>query len=442
MIRALVAAFLACNAFGAATIEFTRYCAGCKIWGAATVASHTGQFVVHGSGFPKRHVREANTNVVPLINVEPQMLAVTAERTKRAFLQELRQQDVFRDKIHAIILDFAAPSQPVQLISEVYLDGFQYRLAIPGRVEHTRLVRALTQTLLLEFGNRGSKRSAELPRWLIEGMTRQVLSSVVPTYVVNEEMSSVEVLGYDRLSYSRAYLSTNTPMTVQELSFHEGDPAQEQRFEACAHMMVHELLKLQGGPGLMVQFLRLLPHTLNWQTAFFQVYGRHFAGPLALEKWWMLAWTDQKNRPAQAIWPKETALDRLNALLLTSMETSVSTNSIPQRRDVPLQELLARGNYSVQRSIFSQKVQQLYFIGANLPAEVAPLARAYRETLENYLQRRGADEAQPGLKKDPEQRAQVLTRTAARALDQLDSAREDLKAGRPLDPRLVARRGR
>jgi hypothetical protein len=417
----------------------SSFCAGCGIWGSDTFVSHSKQFVVHGNAGAKLRGGEG-TNAMRLINLEPQIFAVTAERAKRALLQELGVADEFRDKIHGVVVDRMRPDSPIQLVSEVYSDGFQYRIGVPGRLEHTRLIRVLVQALLLEYANRGSKRCAELPRWLVEGMTRQVLSSTVPTYVLNESRSAVEILGYDRLSYTRDYLSTNRPMTVQELSFYNGSPAEEQRFAACAHMLVHELLEVRGGRTLMTRFLRALPRALNWQTAFYQVYGAHFSGALDFEKWWMLAWTDQKNRPGQEIWPVETGLTRLHALLLTSMETRSTTNNIPERREATLQEVLAQAEFGMQRAIFSQKVQQLFFASVNLPEEVLPLAQAYQETLERYVQKRAVNQYQPGLKYDPEQRTQLLVQATMKNLDELDRARQDLMQGRQVGSQRPGRR--
>lgn len=418
---------------------YTRLCASCGIWGAETISSHSGQFIVHGSSGTRLRPRDTGTNAAAYISVEAQSLAVTAERVKRAFLQELLAGDHFQDKVHAIVLDLAPPTQPIQIISQIFSDGLQYRMLVPGHVEHARLIRGLVQILLAEFANRGAHRCAELPRWLVEGMTRQVLASAVPTYVVNEVSSAVEVLGYDRLSYTRSFLSTNTPMTVQELSFYSGS-AEEERFAASAHLMVHELLKLKGGPGLMINFLRALPAGLNWQTAFYQVYGAHFNGALAFEKWWMLAWHDQKNRPKQEVWPRETGIARLDALLLTSMELRVSTNSIPQRRDATLQEVIERTGFSDQRAILSQTVQELFFASMNLPEDLREVAIAYQRTLIDYVQKRSVNEYQPGLKYDPAQREQTLVRATIKRLAELDIARQEVAAGRPLKRNILARR--
>lgn len=440
--RMLAAALFAAAGFCVESVSaersYTSFCAGCGVMGADTFVSHSKQFVVHGRAGTK--FRDGTTNTLTWINLEPQIFAITAERTKRAFLQELQAQDMFRDEVHAVVLDFMPPDRPIQLVSEIFLDGFEYRLGVPGRVEHTRLVRAVVQALLLEYANRGAKRCAELPRWLVEGMTRQVLSSTVPTYVVNESGSSAEVLGYDRLSYTRAYLSTNRPMTVQELSFYDGRVEDEERFQACAHMLVHELLQIRGGPGLLRQFLQLLPSALNWQTAFYHIYRGHFNGPLAFEKWWMLAWTDQRNRPAQEFWPLDLSLVRLNALLLTSMEFHMSTNSIPQRQDATLQEVISRADFATQRAIFSQKLQELFFASVSFPPEVLPLAQAYQNALEGYVQRRSLNQYQPGLKYDPEQRVQGLVQSTLKNLNELDFARKELEQGRPARAPRISKR--
>jgi hypothetical protein len=433
-------ALVASSAFAAEKVSYTRLCASCGIWGADTIVSHSGQFVVHGGAAPRVRPREFGTNSPALITIEPQTLAVTAERAKKAFLQELLAGDAFQDKVHAVVLDLAPPNQPIQLVSEIYLDGFQYRILAPGRVEHTRLVRALVQALMAEFANRGSRRCAELPRWLVEGMTRQVLASAVPTYVVNEEAAAVEVLGYDRLSYTRAFLSTNSPMSVQELSFYNGAAQDEERFAASAHLMVHELLKLKGGPALMSQLLRTLPNALNWQTAFYHVYRAHFATPLAFEKWWMLAWMDQQNRPGQELWPRDVGVARLDALLLTPLEVRMDTNSIPQRKDATLQEVIERAGFATQKEIFSHTVQELFFASMNLPKELREVAEAYQQALADYLQKRAVNEYQPGLKYDPAQREQALIKATLARLSELDQARKDVAEGRPPKRGALARR--
>jgi hypothetical protein len=415
--------------------SYTRFCATCGIWGADTIVSQSGQFIVHRSGGPSFPplVRVGDP---PLIECEPQLVAVTAERTKRAFLEEIGVPDTFRDKIHVVLLNRARPEQPIELVSHIHSDGFQYQIGLPLYLESSRLIKAVVQGILQEYSNRGAARSAELPTWLVEGMLRQLLSSVVPAPVVNRKPLTVERIGYDRLGATRGFLQTNVPLTIQELSFNNLgalSSIEQQRYESSAHLLVSELFRLRGGPALMGRFLQSLPQALNWQTAFHKVYQRYFRTPLDLEKWWMLSSLEVRNRQAREIWATPVSLERLEWLLRTPIEFRVSTNVIPQKRDATLQEVLASTDFGVQKELLGQKLQQIFFLSANLSPEVLPLATAYEQAIDNYVQKRALNEYQPSLKADPEQRVQLLLKSTAKIFDELDQAREDIRAGRTVN---------
>jgi len=425
-------------------VSYSRFCATCGIWGAETIVSQSGQFIVHGSGAPSFPPVEALPRPIPIFEMEPQLVAVTAERTKRAFLEELRLGDNFRDKVHIVLLTRASPDQGIGFVTHVHSDGFQYQIGLPGYLESGRMIKAIVQALLTEFANRPAHRNVELPTWLVEGMTRQLLSSVVPSPVVNRKPLTVERLGFDRLSLTRAVLQTNSPMTMQELSFSNlqaFNPAERLRYESCAHLLVYELLRLRGGTGLMARFLQALPQALNWQTAFFGVYHQYFQTPLDLEKWWMLCWMDVRNREDRQTFPTAVSLQRLEALLLTGTELRLNTNSIPHQHEATLQELLYATDFGVQKQLLGKKLQEIFFLSLSLSPEVMPIANGYQQTLETYLQKRSLNDYQPALKSDPEQRLQFLLKSTIKSLERLDRAREDLRAGRKPKLPETGRRG-
>jgi hypothetical protein len=263
-------------------------------------------------------------------------------------------------------------------------------------------------------------------------MLRQIQTGVMPTYVVNRKPMTIEVSGYDRLGATRDYLKTNAPMTLQDLSFADltrVTPEQREQFEASSHLLVHQLLRLKGGAQLMAQFLRTLPTTLNWQTAFYAVYKDHFAGPLEFEKWWMLNWVQFRNSQEREMWSMELTLDRLESVLLTAMEVRLDANSLPHYREATLQEFLQLADFATQKAILSQKIQQMYLMSLSVPTQAMPLWNRYAKVLEEYLQKRGND-TQPTLKREPEQRLQALLRGTLKTLDELDVARAELNAGR------------
>jgi hypothetical protein len=420
--------------------SYTRFCVTCGVWGVETFESESGQFIVHGSTSAK-FPPVIFTPDAPLVELEPQLVAMTAERVKRALLEELGIRDSYRDKIHVIVLDLARPDLPIGVVSRINSDGFQYQIRLPGFLEHDRLVKALVHALLLDLANRGSHRCAELPPWLVDGFSRQILSRVTPAFVANKTPVTFEIHGYDRLGGSRSFLRTNAPLSIQELSFGGSAPAsrlERQRFEASAHLFVFDLLRMRGGRALMVHFLQALPQTYNWQTALFSAYKAYFHTPLDLEKWWTLDCLDVRNHDKREIWPAPLSLQRLDSVLLTAMELRLRTNSIPERPEATLQEIIYATDFGVQKEIFGRKLEELFFLSINLAPEVRPLATAYGNVLEAYVQKRTTGEYQPGLKMDPEQRLQSLMKATITALDRLDRAREDLRSGRA--PKLVKTR--
>jgi hypothetical protein len=420
---------------------FSRFCASCGIAGADTVASQSGQFVVHG--VPGQLFAPARKeNEAPLIEAEPQLLAVTGERTRQAFLKELGQPDGFYNKVHVVVLPRARPEQPIQLVSHVYDDGFQYQLGVPAFLESSRMIKGFVQVVLQEFANRGSRRNAELPSWLVEGMNRQLRSTVFATPVLEQKplvsagaflAKPQEKIGFDRLGPTRLFFLTNAPLTIQELSFNNLptlSEAERNRYESSAHLLVNELLALRGGPVLMAAFTQSLPQALNWQTAFYAVYRQFFHTPLDLEKWWMLRCVEIQNRQAHQLWNLAFSLERLEALLRTPTEFRANTNSIPEHRDATIQQVLEQLDFGVQKDILGQKLQHIFFISVNLSPEVAPLASAYEQAIETYLERRALNDYQPALKSDPEQRRELLVKATIKSFDQLDQAREEIRAGR------------
>lgn len=426
----LGAGLTACAAEGPG---YTRFCASCGVWGADTFSSQSGQFLVHGRSAPRANPVSMNTNSLPLLQLEPPLLAVTADRIKRAFLQALGANDAYRDKIHFIILDLASPQHPISLVSRIFADGFQYQAGLPGQLETSRLVRTVVQSLLLDYANRGGRRVAELPPWLIEGMTLHVQSDVAPSLVMNRDPLTTERFGYDRLGATRQFLQTNSPMSIQELSFTrlpEASALDRARFENSAHLLVHELLRLQGGRALLGRFIQALPRSLNWQTAFFEVFRGHFQTPLDFEKWWALSWVNFRHHQERELWPLPLSLQKIDSLLLTPLEWRQDTNAIPAAREATLQEVLSQLEPAAQRAILAHKSQLLAFASLSLDPDAALLASAYREMLDSYLQKRFLGEGQPGLKSDPIQRQQALVKSALNSLDQLDRVRSDLKSGR------------
>jgi hypothetical protein len=409
------------------------------------ITSHTGQFIVHGEGPATPPPVVLGNDQAQTIDLEPQLAAMSAERIKRSILQIFRINDQYRDKIHLVLLDRAFRDQPIGMVATSFADGWKYEIITPARVESVKFIKAIVQAVLLEFANRNHRRGAELPSWLVEGLTQEIIADILPTAVLQTEpwvalqnnlwvlkdrkQSSREIVGVDQLKAAREFFKTNSCLTINQLSFGKVDWSNRDEarlYQASAQLFVHELLKFPNGPRLMAGFVASLPNTLNWQTIFLGVYRQHFARLLDVEKWWALVWLDFKNRESREVWPIDVSAHKLRAGLLTSIEVTAFTNSLPQRQEVGLPVVLEKADFSVQRQILGQKLQQLYFLSYTLAPEVAVIAGKYRSSIQEYLQKRAAD-VQPGLKMDPETRLQIMTKEAARTFTALDGQLQALE---------------
>lgn len=409
------------------TASYTKFCASCG-FATETFGSHSGQFSVHGSMVPLvPNVLLMNQNP-GLIEMEPQWVAATAERLKRALLNEMQLHDTYKHRIHISLVDSANPDESVRIVTKQYPDGFFYQVGMPTRMNSLRFVRAVVQTLLLELANRHGRRGVELPAWIVDGFTLQVLSSVQPTFVANKTPVTLEILGYDRVATSRRILRTNSVLTFHELSFPSTvSPAvAPEVFQACAHLFVNELLGLRDGPALMARFLAALPGALNWQTAFYQSYQPRFTRALDVEKWWALTAWEFQNREKPEKWPVGLSQGKLEAALQTALEYRASSNSLPELRQLRLQQLLSETDFSVQEDAIRLKLQQLYFLSFHLAPETIQLASAYDGLLSNYVKERSSLSIRPGLKSAPEAKLEALLKTTLRRLDELDERRQKL----------------
>lgn len=421
--------FFGWSAWAEPVSQLTRYCAVCGLLGVDTCASESGQFIVHAYPPPPFEDPTVRTNST-FFRLGPQFLAITAERTKRNFLQLLEVQDAFRGKIHIYISDRHRPEQPISIVTKQHTDGFEYLVGVPRYLAKDKLVKGLVQVLSLEYANRNSRRNSELPTWLVEGLTRELESSITPAFVGNRKPITIVTLGYDRLREARKFFQSNSCLSINELSFNNisklrpGDDELE-RYQYSAQLLVHSLLSFPNGPVLFRRFLQGLPASFNWQTVFHEVYKSHFPTPLAFEKWWALTWVDFHNRREHQIWPRTVSFQKLQATLLTPLEFHSETNAIPETRQVNLTQLLNETDFELQKAVIDYKIQQLFFLSFFLAPDAANLAYRYQETMKNYIDHKSMASYNPNVK-SPSGRQQRVLRNTLKELEALDTALRDL----------------
>ena len=387
------------------------------------VTSHTGQFIVHGQSSAEPAPIQTTPNGPVYVWLEPQILAVMAERIKAAFYAEIGHRPAYKDKAFLWLVPTRRRENPINIVSTAYSDGWRYQAQFPAIADQDNVIRGLLQLVMMEFTNRGYNRAGEIPTWLFEGMHQEILNSALPTYLVSRRVVMAEVRGFNRVETSRSIIKSNPRMSFHDLSFPRvnfNDPAQAAVFRANAHIALHELLKLNHGPALIAAFLRRTPEKLNWQTAFLEVFSRHFGRMLDVEKWWALTCVDIQGRDVQDLWPLNLSVQKLQSILTSSVEFRAQTNSLPVRREIALGDVLALESTALQKQVLERKSMELQFLAQQLAPEISAIALAYRAAMIEYLTDLQNLRVQPGLKQDPEQLRNLAVSSATAKLKEID----------------------
>ena len=405
--------------------------------------SLSGQFVVHGlqRTTPARLADTLATNAA-CVELRPALLAMSSERIKQALGRELRDSSPWQGKIHLVLRPASSAVDPVTIVSQRFRDGWNYRVELPQFVERTRYVRALVQTLLVEMANRqAGDRAAEIPVWLLEGLTQQLLASsemqlILPPpqlalrgLTINPVM--VEARRNEPLEAVRTNLRHQRPCSIEELSW----PTEEQItgdggdvYRSSAQLLVLELMRLDRGREYLRAMLDELAGCYNWQTAFFRAFQPHFRGPLDLEKWWALQQAHiAASAPGQLESPAES-WQRLDELLRVPVEVRRAPSELPSSGTVSLQVVLREWNQLRQTPALQTKLRELEHARLPTSPELGRLMEDYHQALSSFLRRRD----QVGLiltatTRDTNAKLRNLIGETVRQLNALDARRLALK---------------
>src|SRR5262249_14993107 len=181
----------------------------------------------------------------------------------------------------------------VRVAAVRYNDGWGYRVDLPERLEKVRFFSVAVQVILLEFANRAAVlHEAELPPWLAEGLATELMTVALTTLALEPgaEIAQRE-RNPDPLRNVREQLRQRPALKFDDLCM----PAPEQLageegtfYRVCAHLFVHELLRLRGGRDALRDMLTRLPENLNWQTTFLKSFAAHFSRLIEVDKWYAL----------------------------------------------------------------------------------------------------------------------------------------------------------
>ena len=386
--------------------------ADASVPGMLSANSDSGQFVVVASREPSplAALPEVATNQ-EFVRLDPAFLAVSAERVKNSLLQKLgiQSQEMQGGTIYLTLQPARALDENVDVFPSRFGGHWVYHVALPDVLPRERLARALTSVFLMDYANRNAGPNlAVVPAWLTEGLSQEMLAESmqdvilsVPGQTVNNipvERVSFTEHGVDSLASVRDILQTYSIVTFQQLCWPTdlelaGEDGGDYR--ASAQLFVNELLDLRDGPAKLRATIDSLPRFYNWQTAFFSAFHENFSTPLNVEKWWALQSVIFAARNPGPQWSPAVSREKLDQILSVAADFRSTSNSLPVRAEISLQDVIKNFNSEVQMQILHVKLQDLEVAQFRMTPSLAILAAEYRDALAGYLgeaqvNRRGA----------------------------------------------------
>jgi hypothetical protein len=400
----------------------------------ATTFSQSGQFVVSGPRPAKTPPLSPTTAGGLLRDLTPQTLAVSCERVKSELLRALALPDTWRagdgkvGKIFIVIDPSLRTNTPLAVAASPFESGWHFRIAFPPTLTEDRLVRTLTEALVLELSSRsGNQRLADPPLWFVEGLTQTILANSPATVALQPQSRGVTDVKLDEtLTAVRRELNRRAPLGFHEMSQPDISRMSERdwaSFSACAHLCVHELSRLPDGRARLVHWLGTLQKHWNWQTGFIEAFQPGFRSLLDAEKWWALTLANFTGRNPSSAWPAAFALRKLDEAL---QPVGVFANNGNRASRLTLDEVVRSWDFQNQVPLLRQLLRQLHAIRLTSPPEVTPIVFRYIDLLEDYLEVRGrlGSPSLPRGQLAPNPR--LVVRETAGRLRELDSQRAQL----------------
>ena len=305
----------------------------------------------------------AQSDEIPL---EPALLVVSCERMKGLFLQELGLKDEWRGKIELIINSSRPKDQGPSLTATHRLGGWSYELELPKNIQPRILVRSVMQTLLTEMANRkAGKQSADIPFWLVEGLSERLQAYHLPTFIVRPNVQSA---GYNKVTIEGMKAVQNglrgrAPLTFQQLSWPEWPDVtgkDQALYASCAELFFENLLRLDdGAASLRRMLLTEMPGRLNWQTAFLQAFHSHFPRLLDVEKWWALICTGFSEADPSQPWTGREYWHKLQEALDVPVDVYLAPSRMPAKARVTLQEVIQQWDAAAALPALLKTIREL-----------------------------------------------------------------------------------
>ena len=399
-----------------------------------SIRSQSGQFMVRGLplGAP---VSGFSTSVVQYLRLDPTLTAVSLERIRQTLVEAMLG---LKDKWHGSITVTTHPVQednPSTRITSVrYTDGWGYRVDLPERIDKEQFIDMAVRVILMEIANRAATaREAEMPPWLAEGLSAELQAGTLSTLAL-EPAPAMDRRGRkpDPLRSVREVLRRRPALKFDELNMPTVElvsGGNAELYRACAHLFVHELLRLRGGRDALRDMLVRLPENLNWQTAFLRSFASHFPRLIDVDKWYTLNVAHVSGRDPMSVWPLKTTWKQLDEILATKVQVRLAANELPIDTTVTLQRIVTEWEFTRQQPVLLQKVERLLALRPRAALELAELVDGYARVLQPYANGKPPRFQPSPLAASATRRLPAAVRNLLQQLDELDARREKLRDG-------------
>jgi hypothetical protein len=439
MMKIWVMAFCCCLAAGRAGAQPAA--------DVVTARSASGQFVALAprrpdlpmtmsqmSGVPGQWI--LNTTLQPdsdsKLPLDPFLLVISCERIKEALLVTLGRRDQWRGRI-TLVINPALPEDQSPVLEGVYdPSGWNYRLTLPSPIEPKLLFRAIVNALLMETANRrAGAQSAELPFWLVAGLSARLQADHLPTFLLRPQSRLVgDRITDPRVDPVRDQLRRQPPLTFQELCWPEAESLAGPNcdlYSACAQLFVDRLLRLQDGGRCLVAMIDKLPQHLNWQTSFLEAFSPHFARLLDVEKWWGLACVHFTDVDFASRFSPLDSWHILQQALDVPVEVHFNPDRLPAQAEITLQEVISTWQPAQAADALQRVAETLAGLRLRIAPVLRPLLERYLAAVQNYLGDTRPDRV-AWMGKDVQPQLAVARNTACKELDALDAQRTALRS--------------
>lgn len=407
-----------------------------------------GQFIVRGVPFPPSVApsREGNIRTSApdtgkewpeSVRLDPSTVIVVCERIKQIFLQELGLTDLWKGMIE-IDIDFYPKGilRPITLSHRLMNDGLHTQMKIADEVVPHRLIEAIVQVLLLEYSNRDLRQTqmAEVPLWMIDGMTQLVMQRGGPALIPTPgALKTFTIEKTNPVKTAKSRLKTIQPPEFGQFT----SPGPEfssginwMIFQDASLVLTWELLNLPDGKARYCHNLRLLKNYRNWQLAFLEAWKGQFSNLTDVEKWWALVLVTSRKDSGRNAWTLKQSIEKLNEILAeASVSTIAQINQPRHPSTIHLQQIAESWAPMVQIYFFERIAAQLKAFELAADPVVAELAGRYRITITDYIR-------QPRIYaffgKDAPSRSDL--RVLKKRLNYLDNEREQLQLNASTTP--------